>query len=142
MGPRICGQVFIRPFIPVAMLDLCDLELDGVWIPVGSEAVDDRTSWIAEREQLGHFVERFSGGIVARVAYVLVRPEILLMLGEVEMRVTSRDHQREHREIEFAISALPLLEQHGMNMPFKVVDRNQRFVEREGQSLGKADADK
>ena len=58
------------------------------------------------------------------------------------MRVSARHDQREHRKMQLAISALAPLEQHGMNVPFKMVDGNQRLLERKSQCLGKADADK
>ena len=85
------------------MLDLRDLELDGVRIAVGSEPVDDRASGIAEPEQLGDLVEGLSGSVVAGVADVLIGPEILhLRCGQIEMRVSAGDHQRQHGKLEFA----------------------------------------
>ena len=57
------------------------------------------------------------------------------------MRVAARDHQRQHRKMKLAILALPLLEQHSMNVPFKMVHGDQRLLQREGQRFGKADAD-
>ena len=110
------------------MLDLRDLEFDGVWIAVRCEPINDRASGITESQQFSHFVERFSGSIVARVANICISPEVFfvpfLKLGEVEMRVAARDNQRENGELEGGIFALPLLEQHGMNVSLKMIDRD------------------
>ena len=38
------------------------------------------------------------------------------------------------------ITLLPLFEQNRMDVAFEMVDRNQRLIEREGQSLGIADS--
>ena len=123
------------------MLHLCDLELDRVRIAVGSEPVDNRPSGIAEREKLGDLVEGFSGGVIASVADLGVGPEILLQFGEVEMRVTSGDDERQDWKLKIRIVALALLEQNGMNVAFQMVDRDQRLIERERQRFGEADAD-
>src|SRR5438874_11478322 len=56
------------------------------------------------------------------------------------MRVTARYHQGEDRKAQLAISALPLFQQHGMDVPFQVIHRDQRLFQREGQSLGIAHA--
>ena len=53
----------------------------------------------------------------------------------------SRDHQGQHGELQLTIALLPLLQQHGMNVAFQMVDRNQRLIERKGQRLGVADPD-
>ena len=44
-------------------------------------------------------------------------------------------------KLQFVIALLPLLEQHGVDVAFEVVDGDQRLVEGEGQRLGVADAD-
>ena len=62
-------------FVAVAVLHPGDLELDCVGIAVGREPVDNRSSGIAEREELGDLVEAFSGGVVASVADPGVGPE-------------------------------------------------------------------
>ena len=56
------------------------------------------------------------------------------------MRVTARYHQGEDRKAQLAISALSLFQQHGMDVPFQVIHRDQRLLQREGQSLGIAHA--
>src|SRR5262249_45450386 len=56
------------------------------------------------------------------------------------MRVASGHHEGENRELHFVISLLPLLEQHGMDVAFEMIDRDQRLFEGEGKGLGVADA--
>ncbi len=58
------------------------------------EAVDDRPSGIAKPQKLSDFIERLSGSVVARVADVPVRPEILLHLRKIKMRVSAGHYQR------------------------------------------------
>src|SRR5208282_830897 len=89
---------------PVAMLDLCDLKLDGQRIAVRRQPVDDRASGITQPQQLGDLVERLSRRVVASVANVPVGPEILVLrpidLRQIKMRVPARDHQRQHRKLQ------------------------------------------
>ena len=122
------------------MLDLRDLEFDCVRIAVWSEAVNDWTSGIAERQEFGDFVESFAGGVVASVADLGVGPKILVDLGEVEMRVTSGNDEGEHGKLQIGIFSLALLEQHGVDVAFEMVDRDERLAEREGQRFSEADA--
>src|ERR1035438_862163 len=68
VGTWILRHLQFRTIIPVAMLDLRDLEFDGVRIAMRRDPVNDGASRVAESQQLGYFVERFSGSIVARVA--------------------------------------------------------------------------
>ena len=56
------------------------------------------------------------------------------------MSVSAGNDQRQHRKLQFVIALLALLEQHGMNVAFEMVDRNQRLIEGEGQRLCIADA--
>ena len=49
--------------------------------------------------------------------------------------------KRQHGEIHLAIIFLPFLEQHGMNVSFEMIDRDQGLVESEGQSLSVSDSD-
>src|SRR5208283_647549 len=123
------------------MLNLRSLELDRERIAMGREPVDDRASRIAEPQKLRHFIECFSGSVVARVPYIAVGPEIFVHLGKIEMRMPTRNNQRQHRKMQLAIFALPLLKQHRMDVSFKMVNRDQRLFQRKRQSFGKADAD-
>src|SRR6202158_580154 len=118
---------------PAAMLDLRNLYLDRVRIAVRCEPVDDRSSGIAQSQKLRHFIERLSGSVVASVADVPVGPEIFLHLGEIQMRVAAGNNQREHREMKVVISALPLLEQYGMDVSLKMVHGDQRLLPGDSQ---------
>src|SRR5229473_8201000 len=112
---------------PVRMLDLRNLELDRVRITMRREPVNNRPSRITKPQKLSDFIERLSSSVVASVTDVPVGPEILVHLRKIKMRVPARHHQREHRKMKVGISALPLLEQHRMDVSLKMVHRNQRF---------------
>ena len=64
-----------------------------------------------------------------------------VLLGQVKMSVSARNHQSQHGEIHLAIIFLPFLEQHGMNVSFEMIHGDQRLVEGEGQRLGISDSD-
>ena len=106
-----------------------------------SEPVDDRASGIAQAKQLRDFVEGLAGRVVASVADVFVSPTLIFLRGQIKVRVSSRHNQGEHRKLQLVIALLPLFQQNRMDVAFEMVDRNQRLVERERQSLGIADAD-
>ncbi len=122
------------------MLNLSRQELHRCRIAMGCEAVDDRPAGIAQAKQLGNFIESLSGRVVARVADVFVGPTLVLLRRQIEVCVSSRHNQGQHRKLQFVIAFLSLFEQHGMNVAFEMVDRNQRLVERIGEGLGIADA--
>src|SRR5262249_16735508 len=123
----------------VRMLDLGRGELNRLGISICGELVNDRTAGISQTEQLGDFVESFSRSIVAGVSYVPIKPALALLLCQIEMRMSTGHHQCEHRKIQFVVSLLPLFEQHGMDVTFEVVDRDQRLIESKRQGLGIAD---
>src|SRR5215469_10500025 len=125
----------------IPMLDLCGRKFHRMGIAVRSQAVDDGPTGISKAEQLSDFVEGFAGGVVARVADVLVGPGVLVLRGQVKMRVASGDYQCQHGEAKFAIAFLALFEQDGMDVSFEMIDRDQRLLEREGQSFGVTDTD-
>src|SRR6266404_3456596 len=56
------------------------------------------------------------------------------------MRMPARDHQRKHRKMKVGVSALPLLEQHRMDVSLKMIHRNKRLLQSEGKRFGEADA--
>ncbi len=122
------------------MFDLRHLKLDPVRIAMRREPVDDWPSRVAQSQKLSDFIERLSGSVVASAPDVPIAPEILMHLGKIKMRVSARDNQREHREMKVGISALPLLEQHRVDVSLKMVHRNQRLLQRKGKRLGEADA--
>ena len=104
------------------------------------QPVDDRASGITEAEQFCDFVESLAGSVVTSVADVFIRPTLIVLGGQIQVGVPSRDDQSEHGKLQFVIALLPLFQQNRMDMAFKMVDRNQRLVEGEGQRLGIADA--
>ena len=57
------------------------------------------------------------------------------------MRVAPRDNQGKHRKLEFVVAFLPLLEQDGVDVAFKVVDGDERLIESESERLRIADSD-
>ena len=85
------------------------------------QAIDDRSARIAETEQLRDLVECLAGSIVSRVPDILVRPAFVFLLGEIEMRVSSRDHQSQHWKHQFVVSLLALLEENRVNVAFQVI---------------------
>src|SRR4051812_425547 len=122
------------------MFDLRSSELHGEWLAVSGEAIDHRTAGVAQAEQLGDFIEGFAGGVVASVADVFITPCFAALLSKIEVSVSARNDKSEYRESQFMIALLPLLQQYGVNVPFKMIHGNQGLLEREGQSLGEADA--
>ena len=106
-----------------------------------SEAVNDWSTGISQAKQLGNFVESLSGSIIAGMADIFIGPAFVLLRGEIKVRVSSRNHQSQHRKLQFVVAFLPLLQQNRMDVTFEVVDGNQRLVESEGQRFGIADAD-
>src|SRR5208282_6808852 len=95
----------------------------------------------AQSQKLRHFIKRLPGGVVASKADVPISPEILLQLRKIKMRMATGDYQSQHRNMKRAIFALPLLQQHGMDVSLKMVHGDQRLLQCESQRLGKADAD-
>src|SRR5271155_402737 len=122
------------------MLNLGWRKLHGCRIAIRSEPVDDWASGIPEAQQFRDFVESLAGGVIARVADVLVRPTVVFPRSQIKVCVSSRNNQGEHGKLQLVIALLPLLQQNRMNVAFEMVDRNQRLLEGKGQSLGIADA--
>src|SRR5215469_7971409 len=125
----------------IRMLDLRWREFHRARISMPGQPVDHRSAGIAQSDQLRNLVESLSRGIVASVPDVLVAPALGALLRQVKMRVSAGNHQRQQRKSQLAIPLLFFLEQYGVNVPFQMIDRNQRLLEGEGQSLRIADAD-
>src|SRR5579872_5263051 len=113
------------------MLDLRWRELHRLRIAMRGKPVNDGPPGISEPEKLSDFVEGLAGGIVASVADIFVSPRIILLGGEIQVRMAARNHQRQHRELQFVITFLALLEEHSVNMSFEMVHGDQGLVERE-----------
>ena len=63
----------------VGMFDLGSGKFRGSCIAMRSEPVDHRASGISQTQELGNFVESFSGRVVASVADVLVGPRLAIL---------------------------------------------------------------
>ena len=132
---------FLSAAVPaIAMFDLGWLELHGVRVAMRREPVNDRASGITQAKQFGDFVESLAGCVIASVADIFVGPTVVVLLGQIKMRVPSRHHQSQYGKLQLVIALLPLFQQNRMDVAFEMIDRNQRLVEGEGQSLGIADA--
>ncbi len=109
-------------------------------IAVLRQPVDPRPAGIAQAEQLGYFVEGLARRVVQRLAHVAIVPDADAFFRKVQMRVPAGDDQRQQRSGN-GVMLLARLQQHGMDVTFQVVDRNQGLVERKGQPFGVQDAD-
>lgn len=74
------------------------------------------------------------------MADVAVRPDLAGLLGQVKMGMPARDYQRQHRKVQLTVALLTLLQQHGVDMAFQMIHRDQRFVEGKSQCFGVADS--
>src|ERR1700722_1629894 len=82
------------PRPPIAVLNLRRWELHCTRVAMRSEPVNDRASRISQTQQLRHFIESLSGGIVARVANVFVRPALISSRRQVEASMPPGNNQR------------------------------------------------
>ena len=99
----------------------------------GGQALDLRSAGIAQAEQRGDFVERLTGGVVARRSQEPVAPPG----GHVEQqRVAPRDEQRHEWRLELGV-----LDQGGEEVTLEMVDADQGAVARVGERLGVHHAD-
>src|SRR6185437_711325 len=100
----------------VAVLDLRHGEFDRLRIAELGELVNHWAAGIAQPQQLGDFIEGFSGGIVSGVADVLVSPAALALFSQVEVRMSAGNHQRQQRKAQLAVALLLLFQQYGVDM--------------------------
>src|SRR5215472_5730952 len=122
----------IKAASAVSVLDLGWRKLHRVRLAVRGEPIDDGPSGVSEAQEFGDFVEGFSGGVVARVAYVLVGPGVAVLAGQVKMRVPSGDYQRHDAESKFVVAFLALFKQDRVDVSFEMVHRDQRLLKGEG----------
>ena len=73
--------------LAVAVFELRRRKIDCRSVAVLRHGIDDGPAGVAKRKQFSHFVESFSGGVVAGVSDVLVAPNGINLLGEVEVSV-------------------------------------------------------
>ena len=57
------------------------------------------------------------------------------------MRMPTGHNQGQHRKIQLLIPLLTLLQQHGVDVTFEMINGDERLVEGEGQGLGVANSD-
>src|SRR5258705_13969335 len=106
-----------------------------------SEPINNRPSRIAEPQQLSNLIESFASSIVASVADILIAPTIPLLFGEIQMSVSARDDQREHRKLQIVISALLPFKKHSVNVALEMIYSDERLLQSKGQRFGKTDPD-
>src|SRR5882724_6386976 len=98
---------------------------------------DDGTARVAEAEQFGDLVEGFAGGVVAGLA----EEAVLIALAYFEqVGMAAGDHQRKRGKLDRRPLAAGF-EDHGMDVAFDVVDRDQRNAGGETETLGVSEAD-
>src|ERR1700735_3784836 len=135
-------------------LDLGKGERDSARVPEGRQSVDPWPSRIAEAEKLGDLVIGLAGGVVQCAANEGVLPGVGNGLGEVKMGVAAGDDQGQSRIVVWSLAipglnrirsepwsgtrgagslrgpclpvVLTLVEQHGVDVAFQMVDGDQR----------------
>src|SRR5215471_2274341 len=75
------------------------------------------------------------------MADVLVSPRFAFLRCQIEVSVSARHDQCQHREVQIVVTLLPLFKQHRMDVPLQMVYSNERLIESEGQRLGVTDTD-
>src|SRR5208282_6794110 len=78
--PRLRLRLAELRIAAVAMLDLRSLKLHGARISMRRQSIKDRSSRIAESQQLGDFIERLSRRVIASVPDIAVSPEMIVLL--------------------------------------------------------------
>src|ERR1700688_421557 len=92
--PISSGFCLAAPLPPIAVLDLRGWKLHRARVAMRSEPVDDRASRISQAKQLCHLIESLSGGIIARVTNVFVRPTLIPSRRQIEVSVSPGNNQR------------------------------------------------
>ncbi len=127
-----------RRRIDGAAIEFSEAEGHCQSISMGCKAIDPGPAGVGQTEQLCHFVEGLACGIVHGAADVPVVPHTFRLAGQVKMRMAAADDERKHG-VSGALH--PCLQQHSMDVPLQMVDRDQRLAEAECQSLCKGDPD-
>jgi hypothetical protein len=108
---------------------------NSFWVAVRGEAVDPRAARVAQSKQLCHLVERLAGGVVHGVADDAVVPfPVLVLGGEIKMRMAAGNHERKSRRLGALLCAV--LQKHRVDVAFQVIHCNQGLAECPGQRLG------
>ena len=107
--------------------------------------LNDRPARISQPQQLRHFVVGFPGSVVTGAPDEPISPapaaRLACHLAKIKMSVASRHNQSQHWKFKFTVTALPLFEQYCMDVPFQMIHRDQRLLQRKGQGFGIGDSD-
>ena len=123
-----CGFQSAKAEVQLVALHAGQREFYGARIAVWSEFVDYRPARIAEAEQFRNLVVRLPSRVVACFAQQTIGPRLAHFK---QVRVAAAYDQSESREADFGV-----FEQHRVNVPFHVIDGDERQFSGEAQSLG------
>ena len=108
--------------IAVGIGEACAGPADRGVVPVGREAVDDRSAGIAERQQLRDLVVGLAGRVIARAAEQLVFP---FALDQIQARMAAGHDQHDRGQRDRSV-----LEPDRLDVAGEVVHGHERFIER------------
>ena len=133
------------------LLDLGKGEGHRLGIAIRRERIDPWTAWVAQSKEFGYLVKGLAGGIVDGAADIPIGKASLSRLRCIEVCVSSGDHQGQRPRASLVKRGVVflwrgpgqflLLEQHGVDVPLEMIDRDQRLSQSECQRLGVGDAD-
>ena len=106
---------------------------------MGRKRIDPRAPRVAQSQQLGDLVEGLAGCIVECGANVAVVKALSLMLSQIKMGMAAGNHQGQRSGIPI-VERFPLRQQNGVNVPFQMVDGDERLPQGECQRFGVSDA--
>src|SRR5271156_1884925 len=131
--------------IVVAVADLRFGETNRARIAVAGEFVDYRAAGIAEGKEAGDFVVGFAGSVVAGAtdAGVGKLPGAVagLVFHFIDDGVAAGNDQADGGKFRAAIASGTGFEKDGVNVASEMVDRDERFSQREGESFSVGHAD-
>src|SRR6202043_2369543 len=110
-----------------ARFDRAELHWGGNAIRCNSKPIENRPSGIPKPEQLGDFVVRFAGGIVARLAdsAIVKCPERFVGLHFIQNGVSTGNDEADGGQFRFA-TAFVRFEKNSVDMTLKMIYRHQR----------------
>jgi hypothetical protein len=120
---------------------------DCGWVAVLCERIDPWTAWVAKAEEFCDFIVGFASRVIDCTAHERIAPRAALGTGEIEMRVSAGNYQCQRWFFGFSWLAVvecfalfALIEEDGVNVAFKVIDRNERDILCVGEGFGIGDA--
>ena len=154
------GQIFHGEAAPLLLqgfshpqdgsLDAAEGEIPGVFehrpreVEGGRAAgvaglLDRRSAGVGKAQEPGHFIEGFACGIVQRAAQALV---LQVVLHQDQFAMPAGDQQGQQGEAGRLVRrGVGQVEPGGVDMPFEVVDADDRLVSGQSQALGHVHAD-